>query len=72
MYLALLRERKQEILAIAGLLCTLWEIMGTVQRDRDAPRAMFHISTLRSIHTVWTGSSLYCRPPRHSVSLPIL
>lgn len=33
------------MLAIAGQLCTLWEIMGGVQRGRDAPGVMFHIST---------------------------
>ncbi|XP_029934212.1 CMT1A duplicated region transcript 1 protein [Myripristis murdjan] len=50
-YLGLARERKQEMLAIAGLLCTLWEIMGAVQRDRDVPRAMFHITTSHPIHS---------------------
>ncbi|KAK1881459.1 Sugar transporter ERD6-like 16 [Dissostichus eleginoides] len=58
--MALRQERKQEMFAIAGLLCTLWEIMGGVQRGRDVPRAMFHISTLNQIRTVWTGSSLSC------------
>lgn len=58
-YLPLPQERKQEMLAIAGLLCTQWEIMGAVQRGRDVPRVMFH--------TVWTGSSLSCH---RSVSLP--
>lgn len=37
------------MLAIAGLLCTPWEIMGGVQRGRDAdveqPGVLFHIST---------------------------
>ncbi|KAI9541199.1 hypothetical protein NQZ68_032983 [Dissostichus eleginoides] len=49
--MALRQERKQEMFAIAGLLCTLWEIMGGVQRGRDVPRAMFHISTLNQIRT---------------------
>ena len=67
--LALPRERKQEMFAIAGLLCTLWEIMGAVQRGRDVPRAMFHISTLHPVHNVWTGSSVSCH---HPVSLTVL
>lgn len=70
-YLALLRERKQEMLTIAGLLCTLWEIMGAVWRGRDVPWAMFHISTSHPIHTVWTGSRLSCHRPHHSVSVPL-
>ena len=45
MYLTVQRDRKQEMLLIAGLLCTLWEIMGAVQRDGDAPRGMFHTAT---------------------------
>lgn len=48
-YLTVLRERKQEMLAIAELLCTLWEIMGTVQRGRDVPQVMFHISTASTL-----------------------
>lgn len=51
----LYQERKQEILAIAGLLCTLWEIMGTVQRGRDAPGVMFHISTSHNITSTLSG-----------------
>ncbi|XP_070708339.1 F-box and WD repeat domain containing protein 10B [Pempheris klunzingeri] len=52
MYLVLPRERKQEMLAIAGLLCTLLEIIGGVQRGRDVPQAMFHTSTPHPIHTI--------------------
>lgn len=46
------RARKQEMLAIAGLLCTLWEIMGGVRGGGDVPLARVphqHISTTSSL-----------------------
>lgn len=50
------------MLAIAGLLCTLWEIMGAVQRGGDAPGVMFHISTS---HRCLDRKQLFlsCLPP---------
>lgn len=42
-YLPLPQERKQEMLAIAGLLCTLWEIMGRrAERQGCAPGHVPH------------------------------
>lgn len=33
--------------------------MGTVQRGRDAPGVMFHISTSHHLHTVWSSFSCH-------------
>lgn len=70
-YLSQPPERKQEMLAIARLLCTLWGMMGAVQRGGDVLRVMFHIHTSRHFHTVWTGSS-FSRLPHSSLCAPAL
>lgn len=63
------RERKQEMLAIAGLLCTLWEIMGGVRGGGDVPRA--RVPHQHPVLAVWTGSSLSCHRPHHFIILQI-
>lgn len=70
-YLSQPPGRKQEMLAIARLLCALWGMMGAVQRGRDVPRVMLHIHTSRHFHTVRTGSSLSCLP-RSSLRAAVL
>ncbi|XP_028264592.1 CMT1A duplicated region transcript 1 protein [Parambassis ranga] len=70
-YLALPQERKQEMLAIAGLLCTRWEIMGTVRRDGDVLRGMFHTGT-STLSGQEAAVPVSARPPCPSQSEPEL
>lgn len=72
-YLAVPRERKQEMLAIAGPLCTLWEIMGGVRRGGDVCPGPCSTSAHRNpIYTLSGREAAFLVIPLITMSLPLL
>lgn len=71
-YLAVPRERKQEMLAIAGPLCTLWEIMGGVRRGGDVCPGPCSTSAHRNpIYTLSGREAAFLVIPLITMPLPL-